>query len=86
MKFLLISESVLLLPCAGEVSIDTNIAITEGKFADNICRLADIDARKSTVRVEHESECAALIINLRALRAEGFKSSGVSESVSKQEP
>ena len=73
MKFLLISESVLLLPCAGEVSIDTNIAITEGKFADNICRLADIDARESTVRVEHESECAALIINLRALRAEGFK-------------
>ena len=69
----LIGEGEILLPCAGEVSIDTNIAITEGKFADNICRLADIDARESTVRVEHESECAALIINLRALRAEGFK-------------
>ena len=73
MYFRLIGEGEILLPCAGEVSIDTDIAITEGKFADNICRLADIDARESTVCVEYESKGAALISDLCALRAEGLE-------------
>lgn len=72
MKFLLISESVLLLPCAGEVGVDGDALL---ELADNVCGLADIDARKSAVRVEHESECAALIVDLgadRLKRSEGI--------------
>lgn len=69
----LIGEGEILLPCAGEVSIDTDIAVTKGESADNICRLADADARKSTVCVEYESKGAALISDLCALRAEGLE-------------
>ena len=72
MKFLLINESVLLLPCAGEVGVDGDSLL---ELADNVCGLGNIDARKSAVRVEHESECAALIVDLgadRLKRSEGI--------------
>lgn len=84
MKFLLINESVLLLPCAGEVGVDGDALL---ELADNVCGLADVDARKSAVRVEHESECAALIVDLGADRLK--RSEGIlrqRERVSKQEP
>ena len=68
----LIGEGEILLPCAGEVGVDGDALL---ELADNVCGPADVDARKSAVRVEHESECAALIVDLgadRLKRSEGI--------------